>query len=110
MNDNSFVCKFCNKVCKNNNSLAQHQIRCPKNPNKINNVNEGFNNRGRTAWNKGTKGIIVHSAETKKKLRASALAVKDKLQSTPEYAEYRLKMSQLAKERELGGFHFRRGV
>lgn len=28
-------CKFCNKECKNNNSLVQHQIRCNQNPDKI---------------------------------------------------------------------------
>lgn len=28
-------CKFCNRSCQNNNSLAQHQIRCKNNPDKI---------------------------------------------------------------------------
>ena len=28
-------CKFCDRECKNNNSLVQHQIRCNKNDNKI---------------------------------------------------------------------------
>lgn len=30
-----YICKFCGKLCLNNNSLAQHQIRCNKNPDKI---------------------------------------------------------------------------
>ena len=30
-----YKCKFCYKFCLNANSLAQHQIRCSKNPNKI---------------------------------------------------------------------------
>ena len=30
-----FTCKYCNKECKNKNSLAQHEIRCKNNPNKI---------------------------------------------------------------------------
>lgn len=30
-----FVCKYCGKVCKNQNSLTQHEIRCKQNPNKI---------------------------------------------------------------------------
>ena len=30
-----FTCKYCNKECKNKNSLAQHEIRCKDNPNKI---------------------------------------------------------------------------
>ena len=28
------VCKYCNKLCKNKNSLAQHEIRCKLNPNR----------------------------------------------------------------------------
>lgn len=28
-------CKYCNKLCKNKNSLHQHEIRCSENPNKI---------------------------------------------------------------------------
>ena len=28
-------CKYCGKFCKNKNSLAQHECRCNKNPNKI---------------------------------------------------------------------------
>jgi len=28
-------CKYCNKTCKNNNSRAQHEIRCKNNPDRI---------------------------------------------------------------------------
>lgn len=36
MNDNqTYICKYCGKICKNKNSLAQHEIRCKENPNKI---------------------------------------------------------------------------
>lgn len=28
-------CKYCNKECKNKNSLAQHECRCKDNPNRI---------------------------------------------------------------------------
>lgn len=110
MNNSSFICEFCDKLCKNKNSLAQHSIRCPKNPNKINNVNEGFNNKGRVAWNKGTVGLYQHSEETKLKMKAISASAKEKLKSRPDYQDYRRKMSELAKQRELGGFHFRRGV
>lgn len=30
-----FICKYCSKICKNQNSLTQHEIRCKQNPNKI---------------------------------------------------------------------------
>ena len=46
-------CRFCNRTCKNRNSLAQHEIRCKNNPDKISTQIAGFNNIGRTAWNKG---------------------------------------------------------
>ena len=32
---NEFICKYCGKECKNKNSLAQHEIRCKYNPNRI---------------------------------------------------------------------------
>ena len=28
------LCQFCNKICKNANSLSNHVIRCPENPNR----------------------------------------------------------------------------
>lgn len=34
-------CQYCNKLCKNKNSLAQHEIRCKRNPNKLE-VNSNF--------------------------------------------------------------------
>lgn len=30
-----FICKYCGRKCKNRNSLAQHEIRCKENPNRI---------------------------------------------------------------------------
>lgn len=30
-----FICKYCGRVCKNKNSLAQHEIRCKENPLRI---------------------------------------------------------------------------
>ena len=45
-------CKFCNKDCKNKNSLSQHEIRCKLNLNKID-TSKSFNNGNRPAWNKG---------------------------------------------------------
>lgn len=49
-------CKFCGKECKNLNSLRNHERLCTQNPNRqiIKTIyREGFNNPGRTAWNKG---------------------------------------------------------
>ena len=45
-------CIYCNRLCKNKNSLAQHECRCNKNQNKVTVVitNSG---RSHSAWNKG---------------------------------------------------------
>ena len=32
---NTLECKYCGRLCKNNNSFRQHEIRCKNNPNKI---------------------------------------------------------------------------
>lgn len=45
-----YICKYCGKHCKNANSLAQHEIRCKENPNRI--KIEG-NKYSHVAWNKG---------------------------------------------------------
>ena len=30
-----FVCKYCGRICKNKNSLVQHEVRCKSNPDHI---------------------------------------------------------------------------
>lgn len=47
-------CKYCGKLCKNKNSLVQHEIRCSKNTNRIEStfVLSKFTS-GRDPWNKG---------------------------------------------------------
>ena len=52
-----YICKYCGKVCKNKNSLVQHEIRCKENPNRID-VSKCFGNHkshpaSHPAWNKG---------------------------------------------------------
>lgn len=55
---NICYCKFCNKICKSNNSLIQHEIRCKNNPNrKVQNNIVNYQNQIRSGerlpWNKG---------------------------------------------------------
>lgn len=45
-------CIYCNRLCKNKNSLAQHECRCKENPNKIKIKTKG-NHQSHQAWNKG---------------------------------------------------------
>ena len=56
----NLVCPYCNKICKNNNSLAQHRVRCPKNPDRIpiNDFSKMYASysdevKQRMSWNKG---------------------------------------------------------
>lgn len=44
-----FTCKYCGKICKNQNSLKQHEVRCIQNPNRI--IPKGNNG--------GTKGYVA---------------------------------------------------
>ena len=49
-------CKYCNKLCKNTNSLAQHECRCKLNPNKLDLtylITKSLFVPGRIPWNKG---------------------------------------------------------
>lgn len=78
--ENKYICKYCNKVCKNKNSYAQHTIRCKLNINRINVYNKGFNKKGtRTAWNKGlTKNNderVLKSIETFYKNKKAGLHI-----------------------------------
>lgn len=73
-------CKFCNKECKNNNSLRNHERLCKLNPNrqlttfeKYGSI-EGFNKKGRIAWNKGlTKYTSESVANIAKRLSEGQL-------------------------------------
>ena len=52
LDHDGLVCKFCGKVCKNRNSLCNHERLCRANPNKqIIDHTAAYINR--TAWNKG---------------------------------------------------------
>lgn len=47
--EENYICKFCGKVCKNQNSLRNHERLCPSNPDR----NYVSHTLGKTAWNKG---------------------------------------------------------
>lgn len=58
-----FICKYCGKICKNKNSLIQHEIRCKENPNKINVVSNfiNYNNDVKNGLRKGSNKFIKYS-------------------------------------------------
>lgn len=47
--EESYICKFCGKACKNANSLRNHERLCPSNPDR----KYVSHTLGKTAWNKG---------------------------------------------------------
>ena len=53
-------CKFCNKLCKHKNSLAQHELRCPENPNR-----KSFDSL--VAFNISEKGLTKEMSERRAK-------------------------------------------
>lgn len=85
-----FICRYCGKVCKNKNSLAQHEIRCKKNPNRIRVVSNFIKYQADLAAGKVVKeysnqytkakklGLEVprQSLETREKLRKIRLGTK----------------------------------
>jgi hypothetical protein len=73
----SYACEFCGKLCKNHNSWRNHTRLCKLNPQRQLTTYEkygaipGFNNVGRSAWNKGkTAETDASMAEISHKLQA----------------------------------------
>lgn len=60
-------CKFCNKLCKNSNSLTQHELRCSKNPKKLKNTFTDYIVSNRKGKNKYNCPEIAKQCETMKK-------------------------------------------
>ena len=53
LNHEDLFCLYCHKECKNKISLAQHEIRCKLNPNRIDISNCFGNLEGKNKWNLG---------------------------------------------------------
>ena len=67
------VCKFCNKECKNLNSLHNHERLCPHNPDR----KYVSHTKGKTPWNKGL------TKETDKRVAENAKGVSSALKGRP---------------------------
>lgn len=81
-----FICNFCGKECKNDNSYRNHERLCPSNKDR----NYVSHTAGKPAWNKGMVGDP----------RCSRMGVIGK----PHTDETKQNLSRLAKERGLGGY------
>ena len=56
-------CQFCEKICKNRNSLCNHERLCKLNPNRQESGFVYYNASGRTAWNKGLNKLVDERVE-----------------------------------------------
>ena len=83
-------CKYCQKECKHKNALAQHEIRCKSNPNKIS-VNSNF-----IKYNKNVKSGEIIKEFNNQYTKAEKLGL-DKPQITN---ETRQKLSNAGKGRK----------
>lgn len=97
-----FICKYCGKYHKNKNSLAQHECRCPNNPNKI---KSGGWNKGLT---KETDSRLAKAANTLAKSWAAGVyqGVKWLNNSHPHSKETKKRLREAAIERGLGGYTY----
>lgn len=107
--EESYICKFCGKICKNPNSLRNHERLCPKNPDR----KYVSHTIGNTAWNKGkTKDSderIRRYAETFSKRYVGTEEGK-KILSHHHSEEFKKKMREIAFKRELGGWHTSKSI
>lgn len=72
----TYICAFCDKVCKNANSLRNHERLCKANPDRQLTTYEkygpieGFNTKGHKSWNKGltaeTNASLAKASQTMK--------------------------------------------
>jgi hypothetical protein len=88
-------CKFCPKICKNPNSLRQHQIRCKHNPDRRSlpiPTNKGNKGRNQFSKAKDENRVVIISEETRKKLskaskgRKLSKETKDKIRKSMQLA------------------------
>lgn len=58
-------CKYCNKECKNKNSLSNHEIRCKKNPYKIDHWTNRLNAEEKNKITKNATKAVVKNRKGK---------------------------------------------
>lgn len=95
-------CKYCEKLCKNKNSLNSHQIRCFKNPNKIKNSFEEYNKtlasqeiRNKNNAKRINKTNVDIFGEEKAKIISDKISFKNKGLSHDEETKLRISKSMM---------------
>lgn len=103
------LCKHCDKECKNDNSLRNHQRLCKSNPDRIESPFVAYNNKVKSgeieiiSWRKGktkdTDPQVAYWAEQQRLKFA-----RGELSPPTHTADQLSKFSELAKKRNLGGY------
>lgn len=73
-----FSCQYCEKSCKNKNSLSNHELRCSLNPNKRVFRTGMLGKKGRNQYMKAKDNgsVYILSEESREKIRAASSARK----------------------------------
>lgn len=104
-----YVCKFCNKDCKNNGGLHAHEPYCKQNPNRIDRIVSllAHRKKGIPAWNKGltaeTSEKVKQCKETYRKHFIEGKFVGSWV-GKKHSEEFKQKMSEIAKKRHANGW------
>jgi hypothetical protein len=110
-----YFCQYCNKECKNTNSLKNHERLCRKNPNRALTPYEktGVSNLSNRGWSKGltkeTDARILKSSNTLKANFASG-KITSHQKGKPRTAEEKQKISRtMQKNPNVGGLRHASG-
>lgn len=91
-----YICKYCGKVCKNENSLKQHEVRCKENPNRIS--LSPICSKGNNPWNKGlTKETDERVLQRANAVKEAYLSGKIQKEGKPHTEETKKKISESMK-------------
>lgn len=78
LDHDDLFCKFCRKECKNKNSLAQHEIRCKFNDNRLPSTLDNYTKNG-GSWNRGlTKDT---DERVRKNSESVSISIKEKIKN-----------------------------
>ena len=102
-----FICKFCEKVCKNANSLRNHERLCKQNPNRQFTLFSTKNPNAESPWN---KGLTKATDERVAKNGAALSKAKKGCKGHPHTEAEKQHLREIALKNKLGGFHMRKGI
>lgn len=104
-----FNCKYCEKECKNENSLRNHERMCKQNPNRQESAFIAYNKKKTTGeitvWNKGL------TKETDERLAKAGIKISQSTAGKPGHKhteEEKAHLREVALKNKFGGFNMRK--